>query len=465
MAAYSTAALSGAERREREQQIEAGIKVALGRSFGQCAANGMQVRGPPLQKRRRVSHRTALLGTSLERHYPRRELAHWEALSVRQQDRWELDLGPDDIVECLLWDELHEELVLGTHFGRDISPCSHMLMSGRVLTAHPRHDERWFHPDGSLLTSLSMSENYLVSTALGGAGSSGSICLLSQGRDGDSDGDGSGSPVPPFTTLFEPRGKSVWCSAIVERSRHQPLVCAGATNSAFLLEAHDGCHGHQAPYATQSDVFATEFIDARTGRFALGCRSGDVLLFDPRVQASDGVISGRPATPTGSLRHGTSVTHVKALPGDERYIVVSGMEDSLALYDLRFSKSIGQHSSHRARSRGRSGHGLGFGSGPPTSPVLTYNGYVNLHTIRHGFAFKGDDMSSFAIASSTGTVKMFATYTGEELRGPLADRSFGQTVKALQWTRRGGLFAAAGASVEYWSSNPFQVDIDAALDQ
>jgi hypothetical protein len=59
---------------------------------------------------------------------------------------------------------------------------------------------------------------------------------------------------------------------------------------------------------------------------------------------------------------------------------------------------------------------------------------------------------------------MFATYTGEELQGPLSRCNYGRTVKALHWTKRGGLFVASGSALDYWSVNSFAYDIDADFD-
>ncbi|KAI9837608.1 MAG: hypothetical protein M1837_002942, partial [Sclerophora amabilis] len=150
--------------------------------------------------------------------------------------------------------------------------------------------------------------------------------------------------APCVHILFQPRDcTAIWSSA---SSPWDGSVAVGTSNSVILVnetlstyisdtrvvppqrtdatdEPRSGDNNIHS-VKNDSDVLAVEFLSPPT--LAAGLRNGRVELVDRRTRSEDKTLS---------IRHPSSVSHIKRL--DERYVVVCGLENSLCMYDLRFS--------------------------------------------------------------------------------------------------------------------------------
>ncbi|KAK9386289.1 hypothetical protein V1515DRAFT_150886 [Lipomyces mesembrius] len=209
-------------------------------------------------------------------------------------------------------------------------------------------------------------------------------------------------------------------------------------------------------YRLPSDVFTVEFLQPHT--FLAGLRDASVRIVDTRIPA-------RERQQPVALWHASAITKMKIVK--EAYLMLAGLEDSLALYDLRFAKAqeqpgcSSQHYQHSNQQqkwvkqhKGRS------------HPVMKYEGYVNEHVFDHGFDIS-NDKRILAVADQTCAVKLYSVWTGNQLRSPLSGHKFQLVPRALKWndarvTKGGmpivdsisvpqGLFVTNGGRLEYWS--------------
>lgn len=121
---------------------------------------------------------------------------------------------------------------------------------------------------------------------------------------------------------------TLWCSAL--RSGQSQFAVAGST--VLLYDCNTGDTSRQVVRINgKTDVMSMEFLDTHV--LALGCRNGALQLFDVRT-AGD-----RPKTMsrfTHNSPKGLGISRVKALSRDQ--ILISGLQSSLCLYDMRFMK-------------------------------------------------------------------------------------------------------------------------------
>jgi len=105
------------------------------------------------------------------------------------------------------------------------------------------------------------------------------------------------------------------------------IIAVGASDGVFILRSSPQTRRDwECTHAlrTTSDVLATEWLSPTT--LAAGLRDSNVHLYDPRSHGS-----------SMRLRHAASVTGLKR--GTSEYeVIVSGLKQSLSLYDLRMAR-------------------------------------------------------------------------------------------------------------------------------
>ncbi|ANB11298.1 hypothetical protein AWJ20_4102 [Sugiyamaella lignohabitans] len=362
--------------------------------------------------------------------------------AMSQQAHWSLEMAStSDNLACISWSQKEQVLVLGTKEGQ----CSavsgeEMVTDTTSLIVRPSNSNSTYllGSFNSEVTSLSLSGDSMVTTSLGGPGMSGHLgCTIMKPNDASS-----------YIQFKLPERKSAFCSAVREDpSGPYTRLAVGADTCAFCIHPYVS-GAFKERFDTGSDVLAVEYVDespssANSYLLLAGCRSGSLNLLDPRLPSRHLT----PTKPVTQAFHPSAVTHVKSL-NDSRYLLVSGLEDTLALYDLRYVKP-GAGPSNRTRSPYLKNLGA------PSKPVLTYNGYTNLHTSRHGFAVDSA-CKNFAVASDDGKVFIYNIWTGDNITSrPLRKYPFfPSAVTCLEWAPSGGLFAGYGTCLQYWSWAP-----------
>ncbi|KAK9457157.1 hypothetical protein V1511DRAFT_508600 [Dipodascopsis uninucleata] len=243
------------------------------------------------------------------------------------------------------------------------------------------------------------------------------------------------------------------CSAL---SQDCQKFAIGGSNRIFAYTAGPNERRLSETYKLQSDVFALESISSHT--FLAGLRDGSVRVFDIRVPAHVG------QTLT-TILHPSAITKMKRLK--ESYMIVSGLRDSLALYDLRFAKL------YEASMLSANGHYQRYSpNNKKTSvtkksrPVLAYSGYSNEYIFDHGFDVSIDDRI-LAIADQSHSVKLYSIWDGLQLQVRLTNTVFKTLPRAVKWSNvrlekysnpeyiadslPQGLLITNGRRLDYWS--------------
>jgi WD40 repeat protein len=185
--------------------------------------------------------------------------------------------------------------------------------------------------------------------------------------------------------LSEPH-RAIWTSSACPTSEDFVL---GTSCAAMLVQPT-----HCTTFRIKSDVFATCFLpDSTTPTFLAGSRDGDIRLFDIR--------SSPVARPDIVLRHGGTVTHIRALSREG--VVVNGLQ-RVANYDLRYP--------HPRSPSSR------FASA--TKAVRVYEKATREKEFMIGRGFDVDrERGVMAIADHEQWVNLFSVQTGEKLESPL----------------------------------------------
>lgn len=204
------------------------------------------------------------------------------------------------------------------------------------------------------------------------------------------------------------------------------------------------------PLKTQSDVLALDWLSPRV--LAAGLRDASIFLWDARSQGS-----------AVRLRHNSTVSALRRADGESR-IVVCGLSNSLAMYDLRMVRegitdaeeaSLLQKGGHpeptQKRKRKRKGR-QGGSARQVSTPVLTFD-YSNAYRYPLGFDVSAE-LGLVAAAQDDGTIRMYSLQTGEKIGWagavPQAAQEASQ-VKCLRFVDDGRgvpkVMASIGASV------------------
>lgn len=141
--------------------------------------------------------------------------------------------------------------------------------------------------------------------------------------------------------------KSLWCSAISNNS----TVVIGGTQSSVVLSPHQ-THFTPQTYYSRSDIFCVDFRTEHV--YAAASRDGVLTQIDRRLPAA--------SASTALLRHPASINRAIYL---DNYVFVSGIRNSIALYDIRMAGTL---------------------KGTQKSDTLmSFRGHQNDHQLRLGF--------------------------------------------------------------------------------
>ncbi|KAI9759401.1 MAG: hypothetical protein M4579_002390 [Chaenotheca gracillima] len=169
-----------------------------------------------------------------------------------------------------------------------------------------------------------------------------------------------------------------------------------ASNPAHDSNVHRGGGGPTQVYSAKvgprddADVLAVEFIS--DGLLAAGQRNGRVDILDKRKPRMG---TDRQGTSSHFVRHPSSVTNIKKV--DDHHIIVCGLENSLCMYDLRFSHPPSPRKAFME----------------PTRPVLEYD---HQNEYRLGLGFDIDiDAGLVAAATDQKTTNLFVLNTSEKI--------------------------------------------------
>lgn len=218
------------------------------------------------------------------------------------------------------------------------------------------------------------------------------------------------------------QGNSVWTNAWSPNPQFSNIISIGASKSALTWDVHT--KRRVIRVNTSSDVFAQEFSWSNPILFN-GYRDGSIYTCDIRLTG--------PQCPVIRLRQGklASITCIRVLH-DENYVLSSGLDGSLKMWDLR------------ARAC-----------------VQNYQGHVN--EITHGLPFYVDPTDSLIFAAGQDSVtRIWSVGSGQLLHSmPIPDGVAGSSLSPIPalyyseaWGGQGGmpgLLYGAGDSIYSFS--------------
>ncbi|KXJ96984.1 hypothetical protein Micbo1qcDRAFT_229762 [Microdochium bolleyi] len=181
------------------------------------------------------------------------------------------------------------------------------------------------------------------------------------------------------------------------------------------------------------DIFAIDFQRDQPQVALFGGRPGVLWVGDTRA----------PAGTWSSVAVPSSITHLRSVGPGGHQVLVAGLRDTLALYDLRFRKAekcqqqeglrTQRFDNTRSRHRGGRGaggyrgdrhrsHGSGSGIGGghlrnADRPVLRFREYRNAAHVDIGFDYDADS-GVVAAAHDDGKVALYSVKTGHRLLSP-----------------------------------------------
>ncbi|KAK9461228.1 uncharacterized protein V1516DRAFT_664388 [Lipomyces oligophaga] len=212
------------------------------------------------------------------------------------------------------------------------------------------------------------------------------------------------------------------------------LILAGG----LRVGTHEARDGYKACSVRRfsSDVFALTNTTPERNSYMSGHRNGRMVMYDSRIERKHDRLNG------GGIEfghHASAITQMRKV--NEDYLLVSGLDSTLALYDMRFTGS----QSHK---------------GQISEPVLNLErGYVNRFRFDHAFAVSPDSRL-LAIGGQDGRISVYNISTGRRLESQLTRQKYDQVVKCAAWTEAlnsnkyssEGLLVGNGLVVEYWTS-------------
>ncbi|GAA5889074.1 hypothetical protein JCM8208_007762 [Rhodotorula glutinis] len=309
----------------------------------------------------------------------------------------------DDQILHLSFDDTHRStLRIGTSSG--ILATGYLARSADELADYPNDEESWRTSwyCSSKITSLKTCGDRIVATALGPPAQA----LVGTTQDS----------ISLASVTLAPRKTSLWTSAI------SPSLLALGCDKKVLLWTDPSRAGQMDAYVTGGNrgdgtVFA---LDLHEELVFAGTRKGRVHVFDRRATrgASEGPSgSGRAQQPTRDetqLNLVSPVTHIRHLKEQPHHVVVSCMDGSLGVFDLRFPSSPASRPSPASRTP--------QGGGVARSrPILELKGHVNTFTVDLGFDVWRDEW--VAAAGQDNRVGLWSLRTGRALLPPSASSS------------------------------------------
>ncbi|KAA8895709.1 WD40-repeat-containing domain protein [Sphaerosporella brunnea] len=208
--------------------------------------------------------------------------------------------------------------------------------------------------------------------------------------------------------------RAIWTSS---SSPNSECFVLGTSTSAIHLVPHQHVIQH-TEYRMKSDVFATCFLPSSSApTFLAGSRDGDIRLYDVRTSSQ--------ARPDITLRHGSTVTHIRAL--SEVGVIVNGLQ-RVANYDIRFPHPRSPSS----------------GFAQATRAMRVYDKATRDKEFMIGRGFDVDmERGIMAVADHEHWVNLFSVDTGEKLRSVLGASRWSVPCLGL-WFDEGRTWAAEG---------------------
>lgn len=292
--------------------------------------------------------------------------------------KWMIDGGYGaDNIESMGYDPVKDEVILGLRSGRGYG-------FNRGLEEY-----KMVRPFSSRVTSIDISGRMLLMTSFGSGGHGGRVTLSEIVDDAEEEAEGRRVGIYVQNNLIEFFGDkkdTIWSSKLLDGGGR---VIIGGKNKASVW------HDLKGPVSTRhfhtgSDCLTVDGRD-KDAIVGVGCRNGKVKLFDCREQHPETV---------QSIKHGSSVTKMQRI--DDRYVVVSGVEDNLALYDLRYLNNHNGGTYKRDRN----------GERKSTRPIIKYYGYENRMNMDHGFSINN---GTYLAVSSRNHVNIYDVRNGSLL--------------------------------------------------
>jgi hypothetical protein len=256
-----------------------------------------------------------------------------------------------------------------------------------------------------------------------------------------------------ISTLMRPLGVStIWtASPNPYRTSIDEIVAVGTSNGLITLDNESGTWRCSPLVKTDSDVLSLDWLSPTV--LAAGLRDASIMLYDSRNRDS-----------IKRLRHASPVIGLRRADHESR-LVVCGLSNSLAMYDLRMIReAISSHptepSPHKTsqpkkpKNRWKKQSVDMLGKPASSKPVLHFE-YNNKYQLPSGFDVQ-TELGLVAAAEETGDVQIYSLRTGEKVRtlDIASDGSTGEHVKCLRFVEDGRgvqkIMAAAEAKiVEY----------------
>ncbi|KAK8025690.1 hypothetical protein PG990_003513 [Apiospora arundinis] len=254
---------------------------------------------------------------------------------------------------------------------------------------------------------------------------------------------GVGDSETPFTNVDIPGHNPKICdyqiNVITPGPTASSTVCAIGSNRGILQWDAERDPRWLAPFSHATsyaeiyrDIFALEFLNEHPSILLAGGRPGHLSIKDVRDRNDD--------TRNVSKRLGTPITHIKSL--NEHHILISGLKNIMAVYDVRMLRDKPGDSSNtsNSRSRNRNHHNNNARANrhhPTLShvlPVVKFPEYRNGPYIQIGLDVDRDN-GIVAAAHDDGKVAVYSTQTGHRLESPDIDqiRSHRGVIQALQF--------------------------------
>lgn len=205
------------------------------------------------------------------------------------------------------------------------------------------------------------------------------------------------------------------------------VISVGTSNGLFNLNYHpSGYTPDNTAFFQKYDILAMSWLSPTL--LALGSRSGLVPFWDPRSRGQSIV-----------LRHESSITGVRNTSHRDQ-IVVSGLCDSLVLYDVRMLRPAGPKSS-RSMEKGAHRRGRRFTHSSVSCPLLRFQ-----HTNAYSYPLGIDvntELGLLAAADTNSSLNLYSLMTGEQLRAiplapgqtPMGENSIARCIRFIEDNR------------------------------
>jgi hypothetical protein len=221
-------------------------------------------------------------------------------------------------------------------------------------------------------------------------------------------------PVPfkSFYTVYKHEPGDEHCCISINPCPNGPksvLVSQGPYFSTVNLVSGELCRNS----SLRSDILSMEWLQPTTA--AIGLRNSAVLLVDFRVASS-----------VVRLKHGGAVTNLAKADDSGNSIVVTGVPNSLSLYDLRMTKTAPECMQRRRKHEYHSEW-----ANQLVSQSVWQAEYRNAEDIELGFSLKRDIM---AAAQDDGSLNVYSSKTGAVLRTLRAEKETAPYLQKQQST-------------------------------